>query len=109
MHNYIIYTVDVVITSSGSNAAGANITLGCSVSGTGSNVSASFQWFKGPSNNRTQFTILTDDLITFHSNTSTSQLHISSLRVSHAGTYTCQATVQSIVVERAEIVSINRK
>ena len=96
-----------IITSSGSNAAGTTITLDCSVSGTSSNDSASFQWFKGPSNNRTQLT--NDDLITLHSDTSISQLHISSLRVSHVGIYTCQATVQSIVVEGTEIVSINRK
>ena len=99
--------MSVVITSSGPSAAGATITLECSFSGTNDNDSTNFQWFKGPSNNRSQLT--SDDLLTIHSNSSISQLNISSLRASHAGIYTCQATVGSVVDEGAEIVNINRK
>ena len=97
----------VLIAFSGSNDAGTPITLECRVSGTSRNYSANFQWFKGPSNNMTQIT--DDDFITLRTNTSTSQLYIASLRVSHARTYTCQATLQSIVVEGAETVNVNRK
>ena len=104
---YCLVPYVVVITSSGSSIASAAITLTCSYSETSDNDSASFQWFKGPSNNRSQLT--SDDLLTIHSNSSISQLHISSLRASHAGSYTCRTTVRNIVEEGTETININCK
>ena len=95
----------MVITSSGSNTTGDAITLECSVGGTSD--PARFQWFKGPPDNRMLLT--SDDLMTLYFNSSISQLQISSLRVSHAGEYTCQATVWNVIVEGTENVNVNCK
>ena len=70
---------------------GETYTLECSVNGTTDSVI--FQWFDGNE-------ILLSNV---------SQLQFSSLLASHAGTYTCQATVESVVVEKRFIVTIKCK
>ena len=87
-------TVSVVITSStaGTPTAGETYSLDCSVSGT-SDPAATYQWFDG---NGTQLV-------------NGSQLQFSPLRASDAGTYTCQATLEGVVVEGNATVNLNCK
>ena len=96
----------MIITSSGSPTAGGMYTLECSVSGTNDSA-MSFQWFLGPADNRTQLT--SDDSFTINSNSSISQLQFTSLRASHGGHYTCQATVGGVAVEGNTTVEVDRK
>ena len=80
-----------MITYTGIQTAGQNYSLDCSVTGTTD--PATYQWFDS---NGTQLT-------------NTSQLQFSPLLASHDGTYTCRATVGSVVVENSDIVKINCK
>ena len=84
-----VVSIAVVITSGGTPTAGQTYSLDCSVSGTTDPVT--YQWFDS---NGTQLT-------------STSQLQFSPLLASDAGTYTCRATVGSVVVENNDIVDVN--
>jgi hypothetical protein len=84
-----VVSIGVVITSTSTLTAGQNYSLGCSVSGTAD--PATYQWFDS---NGTQLT-------------STGQLQFSPLLASHAGTYTCRATVGSVVVENSVMVDVN--
>ena len=86
-----VVSIGIVITSNGSLIAGQSYSLDCSVTETTD--PASYQWFNS---NRTQLT-------------NTSQLQFSPLLTSHAGTYTCQATVGSLMVENSDRVEINCK
>ena len=86
-----VVSIAVMITSGGTPTAGQNYSLDCSVSGTTD--PATYQWFD---NNGTLLT-------------NTSQLQFSPLLASHAGTYTCRATVGSVVVESSDMVDINCK
>ena len=74
--------------------AGEAFSLNCSVSGITDPVT--YQWFEGPASNGIQLS-------------NVSQLEFSPLRVSHAGLYTCQATVGGMIVERTTTVNVNRK
>ena len=82
-----------MITSESSSipTAGDTYTLECSVSGAANRVI--FEWF--------------DDNEILLSNVSL--LQFSSLLASHAGTYTCQATVEGVVVKKRMIVTISCK
>ena len=72
--------------------AGEIYSLNCSVSGT-SDPAATYRWFDGSG---TQLVI-------------GSKLQFSPLRASDAGTYTCQATLEGVVVEENTTVNVNRK
>ena len=87
----ILVSIVVVITPTGTPTAGLSYPLNCSVTGTSD--PATYQWFNS---NGTQLT-------------NTSQLQFSPLLASHAGTYTCRATVGSVVVENNTMVEINCK
>ena len=81
-----------MITSNGSLTAGQSDFLDCFVTETID--PATYQWFNS---NGTQLT-------------NTSQLLFSPLLASHAGNYTCRATVGSLVVENSDnIVEVNCK
>ena len=75
-----IVSIGIVITSNGSLTAGQSYFLDCSVTETTD--PATYQWFNS---NGTQLT-------------NTSQLSFSPLLASHAGNYTCRATVGSLVL-----------
>ena len=86
-----IVDILVTITPGGDNTAGQTYSLDCTVIGTTD--PATYQWLD---NNGTQLT-------------SSSQLEFSPLLASDAGTYTCQATVGSVVVEGSNTLEINCK
>ena len=86
-----VVSIVVMVTSTGTPTAGQSYYLDCFISGT--IYPAIYQWFNS---NGTQLT-------------STSQLQFSPLLASHAGTYTCRATVGSVVVENSDIVDVNCK
>ena len=99
-------SITVLATSSGSPMAGEPFSLECSLSGTSD--SATFQWLKGPADNRTQ--LPSDGSTTINSTSSVSQLLFSPLRASHGGLYTCQATVVgSATLEESTTMQVNRK
>ena len=81
----------VTITPGGDNTAGQTYSLDCSVIGTTD--PATYQWLNSSG---TQLT-------------SSSQLEFSLLLASHSGTYTCRATVGSVVVEGSNTLEINCK
>jgi hypothetical protein len=86
-----IVSIGVEITSIGSLTAGQNYSLDCSVTETADQ--ATYKWFNSNG------TLLVN----------TSQLQFSPLLASHAGNYTCWATVGSVVVENSDKVEINCK
>lgn len=77
-----------MITSTGATTVGGTRSLNCSLNGATDPVT--YQWFDG---NGTRLT-------------NVSQLLFSPLRPSHAGTYTCRATVGSVTVEGSSTVTI---
>ena len=77
-----------MITSTDNSTAGQTYFLDCSL--TGATGPATYQWFDS---NGIQLS-------------NTSQLQFSPLLASHAGTYTCRATVWSIVVENSNTVEV---
>ena len=93
--------VGVTITTIGSPTAGDSYTLKCSVSGTSG--PASYQWF-GPPNGDS---ITNSSSRIVFSNSSLTLLEFSPLQVSHAGVYTCRATVNGVVVEHSASVTVN--
>ena len=70
--------------------AGGTYSLNCLITGTILTDPATYQWFDS---NGTQLS-------------NTSQLHFSPLLASHAGTYTCRATVGGVVVENSKTVEV---
>ena len=88
---FIIVSIGAVITSTGTPTAGQTYSLDCSVTGTAD--SATYRWF------HSNGTRLPD----------TSQLEFSPLLASHAGTYTCQATVGGVVMESSTTLEISCK
>ena len=87
----IVVLIGAMITSTGTPIAGQTFSLDCSVTGTAD--LATYQWF------HSNGTRLAD----------TSQLQFSPLLASHAGTYTCRATVGGVVVENSNTLEISRK
>ena len=88
---FIIVSIGAMITSTGTSTAGETFSLDCSVSGTDD--SATYQW---SDSNGTRLA-------------NTSQLQFSPLLASHAGTYTCEATVGGVVVENSTTLEISCK
>ena len=86
-----VVSIGVVITTNGTSTAGQTYSLDCSVIGTTD--PATYQWLDS---NGTQLA-------------SSSQLEFSPLLASHAGTYTCRATVGSVMVEGRNTLEINCK
>ena len=86
-----VVSIGVMITTSGTATAGQNYSLECSVTGTTD--PATYQWLDS---NGTQLT-------------GSSQLEFSPLLTSDAGTYTCRATVGSVVVEGSNTLEVNCK
>ena len=84
----------ITSTSDGTLTAGQAYSLNCSLTGITDIVT--YQWYEGLPSNGTQLT-------------NSSQLQFSSLRASDAGLYTCQATVNSMHIEKTTIVTITRK
>ena len=80
-----------MITSTGNPIAGETYSLDCSV--TGASDPATYQWF------HSNGTLLTN----------INQLQFSPLLASQAGTYTCRATVGSVVVENSNTVGVTCK
>ena len=80
----------------GTPTAGETFSLDCSVNGTTN--PATYQWFEGSAGSGIQIS-------------NVSQLQFFPSRVSHAGLYTCQATVRSVgvVVEGSAAVTVNCK
>ena len=86
-----LLTVNIVITPTGTPTAGETFSLNCSVTGTDD--SATYQWFDS---NGTQLINI-------------SQLQFSPLRASEGGAYSCRATVRGVVVEGTATVTVNCK
>ena len=84
-----VVSIGVVTTTSGTSTAGETYSLECTVTETTD--PATYQWLD---RNGTQLT-------------SSSQLEFSPLLASDAGTYTCRATVGSVVVEGSKTLEIN--
>ena len=82
--------VRITITTVGSSTAGDSYTLKCSVSGTSD--PASYQWF-GPPNGES---ITNSASRMVFSNSSLTLLEFSPLQASHAGVYTCRASVGGV-------------
>jgi hypothetical protein len=76
-----------MIFSSGTTAAGESYNLQCTVTVTGSTDQPMITWLKGPMNNMITSGVMTTG--------STSTLTFNPLAASHAGTYTCRATLGS--------------
>ena len=86
-----VVSIGVVISTNSTSTTGQTYSLDCSVIGTTD--PATYQWLDS---NGTQLT-------------SSSQLEFSPLLASDAGTYTCRATVGSVVVEGSNTLEINCK
>ena len=80
-----------MITPTGDPTAGQTYSLNCSLTGTTDRVT--YQWLDS---NGTQLINM-------------DQLQFSPLLASHAGNYTCRATVGSVMVEETVTVTVNRK
>ena len=78
------------IISSGTATAGESYSLECTVTVTGSDDQPTITWLMGPMDN-----MITSGVVT---NGSMSTLTFNPLSASHAGTYTCRATLGSIEV-----------
>ena len=86
------FTVDMMvsITPSGDNTAGESYSLECTVTVTGSTDQPTITWLMGPMDN-----MITSGVMTAGS---MSTLTFNPLAASHAGTYTCRATLGSMEV-----------
>jgi hypothetical protein len=82
--------VTVSITQFGDNTAGESYGLECTVTVTGSTDQPMITWLMGPMDN-----MITSGVVT---NGSMSTLTFNPLAASHAGTYTCRATLGSTEV-----------
>ena len=97
-------SVSVSITRSGSPMAGETYSLQCSATLNGTDsMLVTYLWLVGPSDNRQQLN--NDSSVTVNSST----VQFSTLRTSHAGTYTCQITVGGLMAETTDTVEIGRK
>ena len=82
----------VSITSSGTATAGETVRLMCTVIVTGSNDRLMITWLMGPMNNMINTNA---DGVTVVTTGSMSTLTLDPLAASHAGAYTCRATLGS--------------
>ena len=90
-------TVDISITPPSTGTAGESYTLECSVTVTGSNDQPTITWLD-PMNN-----MITSGVVTTGS---TSTLTFNQLAASHAGTYTCRATLGSDMDSASMTISV---
>ena len=103
-------SIDVTtITSSGATTAGENYMLVCSVIVTGSTDQPSIIWLVAgvevPSSDPTRTVLVTSGSTSGYSNT----LTFHPLAASHAGTYTCRATVGSAMDTASRTVTVQSK
>ena len=95
----ITITVDVSpITSSGTPTAGESYGLECTVTVTGSTDQPMITWLMGPMDN-----MITSGVIM---NGSISTLTFNPLAASHAGTYTCRATLGSAMDSESRTITV---
>ena len=95
----ITVTVDVSpITSSGTATAGESYSLECTATVTGSNEQPVVTWLMGPTDN-----MITSGVIT---NGGISTLTLNPLAASHAGTYTCRATLGSAMDSASRTITV---
>ena len=93
-----VISINVSITTSGTNTAGEAYSLQCSVTVTGSTDQSTITWLD-PTNNPvpSEMVITTGSMST---------LTFNPLAASHAGTYTCRATVGGAVQNATEDVRV---
>ena len=96
----------VSITASGTSTAGETFRLMCTVTVTGSNDQLMITWLMGPMDN----VINTNaDGVTVVTTGSMSTLTFNPLSASHAGTYTCRATLGSAVDSASTTITVQSK
>ena len=91
-------TITVAVTSSSRNTAGESYSLECFVTVTGSADQPTITWLIGPMDN-----VITSGVVTTGS---ISTLTFSPLAASHAGTYTCRATVDNATESASTTVTV---
>ena len=93
-------TVDVMVSihPSGSATAGESYTLECTVTVTGSTDQPAITWLMGPMNREVTAGIVTTG--------SVSTLTFNPLAASHAGTYTCRATLGSAMDSASRTITV---
>ena len=93
----------VSITASGTATAGETFRLICTVTVTGSNDQLMITWLMGPMNNMVNTNA---DGVTVVTTDSMSTLTFNPLSASHAGTYTCRATLGSAVDSTSRTINV---
>ena len=88
----------VSITTSDTGTAGETFRLICTVAVTGSNDQLMITWVMGPMNN-----MITSGVVT---NGDMSTLTFNPLAASHAGTYTCRATLGSVMDSASTTITV---
>ena len=86
------------ITSSGNATAGESYSLECTVTVTGSNDQPTITWLMGPMNN-----MITSGVVTTGG---MSTLTFNPLAASHAGIYTCRATLDSVMDSASTTITV---
>ena len=86
------------INSSGNGTAGESYSLECTVTVTGSDDQPTITWLMGPTDN-----MITSGVVT---NGGMSTLTFNPLSVSHAGTYTCRATLGSAMDSESRTITV---
>ena len=86
------------ITASGTATAGESYSLECTVTVTGSNDQPTITWLMGPMDN-----MITSGVMT---NGGMSTLTFNPLSASHAGTYTCRATLGSAMDSESTTITV---
>ena len=98
---YYLDITDVSITTSGTATAGENYSLECTVTVTGSTDQPTITWLMGPMDN-----MITSGVMTAGS---MSTLTFNPLAASHAGTYTCRATLGSAMDSASTTITMQCK
>ena len=88
------------VASSGNATAGESYSLECTVTVTGSNDQPTITWLMGPMNN---MIIITSEVVTTGS---MSTLTFNPLAASHAGIYTCRATLDSVMDSASTTITV---
>jgi hypothetical protein len=108
VHGFLVVRIIIIIvvivsvspiTSSGTATAGESYSLRCTVTVNGSDDQPMITWLMGPMNNVITSGVVTTDGM--------STLTFNPLSASHAGTYTCRATLGSIVDSVDIIIAVN--
>ena len=93
----------VSITSTGTATAGETFRLICTVAVTGSNDQLMITWVMGPMNNMIN---TNTDGVTVVTTGNISTLTFNPLAASHAGTYTCRATLGSAMDSASTTITV---